>query len=115
MLAELDTKYEKISKKNNYDPQNEDEKKGKRRNNNHGTTLTASGNVVLKDICYVCGNWGYRREQYPFRNGGNTENGQNTHNTQNTPNTSHTNNSMNTNYHNNANPNLPRLLGKYNY
>ena len=29
MLVEMDTKYKKICKKNNYDPENEDVKKGK--------------------------------------------------------------------------------------
>ena len=33
MLVELDAKYKKICKKNNYDPENED--KGRRRNNNN--------------------------------------------------------------------------------
>ena len=48
MLVELDAKYEKIYKKNNYDLKNENEKKVKGRNNNHGTALQASGYGVFK-------------------------------------------------------------------
>ena len=47
MLVELDAKCEKMCKKNNYDPENKDEKKGRKRNNNNGTALAASEMAYL--------------------------------------------------------------------
>ena len=53
MLVELDAKYMKIYKKNNYDPENKEEKKGRKRNNNNGKALAASGNGLFKGRCYI--------------------------------------------------------------
>ena len=60
MIIELDAKYEKICKKNDYDPENDKEKKKKKKNeNNNGMALAAAGNGKFKGRCFVCGNWGY--------------------------------------------------------
>ena len=82
MCVELDSKYEKICKKNNYDPENEEEKKNKRRSGHHGTALVTNGNGVFKGRCYTCRNWGHKSQQCPFRNNRNDPAGQKTQNTQ---------------------------------
>ena len=79
MSIELDAKYEKICKKNDYDPENEKDKKKKKRNENNGTALAAAGNGQFKGRCFVCGNWGHKSHQCPNRNN-NTQNGQTTQN-----------------------------------
>ena len=91
ILVELDAKYEKIWKKNNKDQENKDSKKGRRRYNNHDKALAESENYVFKGRFYVCGNWGHKSNQYPFRNNGNTQNGQNKQNIQNTNNSTNAN------------------------
>ena len=62
MLVELDAKYKKICKKNNYDIGNEDEKR-EEKNKSNGTALAARGNVVFKGRCYVCGNQRHKSNQ----------------------------------------------------
>ena len=81
MCIESDTKYEKICKKNNYDPENEDEKKSRRRNSHQGTALVVNGNGIFKCRCYTCGNLGHKSQQCPFRKNKNTQNTQNLQNT----------------------------------
>ena len=51
MLVKPDTKYKKICKENNYDPENKDEKKGRKINNNNGTALAANANGIFNHRC----------------------------------------------------------------
>ena len=80
MCIELDTKYEKIYKKKDYDPEYEDKKKSKRRNSHHGMALVANRNGVFKGRCYTCRNWGHKSQQCLFRNNRNNQNTQNLQN-----------------------------------
>ena len=119
MFVELGAKYEKICKKNNYNPENKDLTKGRKRNNNNGMVVAASGNGVFKGRRYICENSGHKSHQCPYRNNGNTLNGQTTQNMSSTNNTTNTNHNANSNPNptgNNTNkyvpPRRPRFQGK---
>ena len=63
MFVDLDAKYEKIYKKNNYDPENEDKTKGKRRNHvetgvtyatiTHSETTPIHRTTKMSQICHL--------------------------------------------------------------
>ena len=64
MTNELNIKYKKICKKNEYDP-DEDEKERKRENK--GTVLTTAGYPRFKGRCYTCENLGHKSVNCPSK------------------------------------------------
>ena len=72
MMTELDIEYEKICKKNNYDPESgEQNKKGK--NNGNGTALAMQGSKFFKGRCHFCGNYRHKQADCPYRNSDGTQ------------------------------------------
>ena len=72
MMTELDVKYEKICKKNNYDPERgEQNKKGK--NNSNSTSLAMLGYKGCRGRCHFCGNFGHKQAYCPYRNSERTQ------------------------------------------
>ena len=71
-MAELDIKYEKICKKNDYDPESrEQNKKGKNKGN--CTALTMWGFKGFRGRCHFCGNFGHKQADCPYRNSDGTQ------------------------------------------
>ena len=64
MTNELNMKYKKICKKNDYDP-DKDEKETKK--SNKGTALTTMGYPRFKGRCYTCRNFGHKSTNCPSK------------------------------------------------
>ena len=62
MTNEFNMKYKKMCKKNDYDP---DEDENERKKANKGTALTTSGSPRFKGRCYTCGNFGHKSTNCP--------------------------------------------------
>ena len=67
MIDEIDLKYEKICKKNNYGPgRGEQNKKGK--NNADSTAITMRDFKGYRGRCHFCGNFGHKQTKCPYKN-----------------------------------------------
>ena len=67
MIEELNLKYEKICKKNEYDPESgKQNKKGK--NNGNSTALTMRGFRGFRGWCHFCGNFKHKQTECPYKN-----------------------------------------------
>ena len=64
MTNELNLKFKKICKKNNCEP---DEDENERKRENKGTALTTAGYPRFKGRCYTCGNFGHKSANCPSK------------------------------------------------
>ena len=110
MIDELNFEYEKICKKNKYDPESgEQNKKGK--NNAISTALTMQDFKGFRGRCHFCGNFGHKQSECPYKN--TNENQKSSNNNRNQNNQKET--TLNAT-HNNSNDYIPprrhRFKGK---